>query len=303
MSNAITIFTVCDNHFTVLLAALIKSIEVNHHSDEHVNLYIVGDKLTPANKKNLEKCAESEKFSFFWIEIKDVIKDKSSLPLDGSSFPLIVYIRLFFPLFLPPEIDKVIYLDVDMIVRKDISVLWQTDLGDKIIAGVPDRSEKVSCSWGGIANYAELGIDPDSKYFNSGLLMMSRRKWVASNITEKIIDCIAANKKYANFPDQYGLNVVFANQWMELDRRWNSYSMIETEDPYLIHFIGIKPIFTSYSYVEKYKTEFYRYLEMTPWAGYKPIGNYVRLLKKVQNKVFKKGYRLISSVTRILSSK
>ncbi|MEI6048267.1 MAG: glycosyltransferase family 8 protein [Bacteroidota bacterium] len=298
MSNAITIFTVCDNHFSVLLAALIKSIDVNHHSKEHLNFYIVGDKLTPVNKENLVKCTQSEKISFFWFEINDIIKDKSMLPLDGSSFPLIVYIRLFFPVFIPADVDKVIYLDVDMIVRKDISILWKTDLGDKIIGGVPDRSEIVSCSWGGITNYKELGIDPETKYFNSGLLLISRSKWIEAHITEKIIDCISKNTKHANFPDQYGLNVIFANQWLELDSRWNSYSMLEKEDPFLIHFIGIKPIFTSYHYVAKYKDEFFSYLKLTPWADYKPIGNYVRIFKKIWNKVYKKGYSLIAELKR-----
>jgi len=302
MPNAITIFTVCDNHFAVLLAALIKSIDANHHTGEPVNLYIVGDQLSTANKENLVKCANPAIFSFFWVEILDIMKDKSNLPLDNSSFPLIVYIRLFFPLFLPSEIEKVIYLDVDMIVRKDISLLWNTDLGDKMIAGVPDRSEIVSCSWGGIANYKELGIAPETKYFNSGLLFINCRKWIASNITEKIVTCISRNTKYANFPDQYGLNVIFANQWLELDSRWNSYSMLEKEDPYLIHFIGIKPIFTSYSYVQKYKDEFYFYLRQTPWVNFKPVGNYVRLFKKLQNKIFKKGYRLLMSIKRLSSN-
>ena len=293
----ITIFTVCDNHFSVLLAALIKSIDVNHHSDEHIDFYIVGDKLTEKNKRNLALCADPERISFFWVDMRDIIKDKSSLPLDGSSFPLIVYIRLFFPYFIPADIEKVIYLDVDMIVRKDIADLWKTDLGDKMIGGVPDRSEVVSCSWGGIANYKELGIEPETKYYNSGLLLIDGRKWIEAGITKKIIECISVNTRFANFPDQYGLNVVFANQWLELDPGWNSYSMIEREDPYLIHFIGIKPIFTSYNYIQKYKDEFFGYLKLTPWADFKPIGNHIRLFKKLQNKLFKKAYRIISKLT------
>lgn len=67
MSNTITIFTVCDNHFSVLLAALIKSIDVNHHSGEHIDFYIVGDKLSAKNKENLLKCADLKKVSFFLV--------------------------------------------------------------------------------------------------------------------------------------------------------------------------------------------------------------------------------------------
>ncbi|MBK6964356.1 MAG: glycosyltransferase family 8 protein [Bacteroidales bacterium] len=294
--GVISIFTVTDNHFTVLLAALLKSINMNHQSDEHINFYIVGDNLTPEHKANLEKCTSSGKITIFRIDLKDIIKDKSRLPLDGSSFPLIVYTRLFFPLFLPPGTEKVIYLDVDMIVRKDISLLWNIELGDKIIAGVPDRSGTVSSSWGGIPNYKELGIAQDTKYFNSGLLVINCKKWIEADFTGKNINCISENTKYANFPDQYGLNVVFANQWLELESGWNSYSSVEKKDPHIIHFIGIKPVYTSYNYSQKYKDEFYSYLRLTPWANFKPIGNHVRLLKKIRNRIYKKLYRLLTNI-------
>lgn len=110
-------------------------------------------------------------------------------------------------------------------------------------------------------------------------------------ILQKKLLIVFQKYKYANFPDQYGLNVVFANQWLELDSGWNSYSIVEKDDPNIIHYIGIKPIFTSYNYVRKYKDEFYHYLNLTPWVGFKPIGNHVRLYKKLKNKVFKKVQR------------
>ena len=299
LPNTITIFSVCDNHFSVLLGALIKSVEINHLSEEHINFYIVGDNLSRANKENLVNCATSEKISFFLIDISDVIKDKSKLPIDGSSFPLIVYIRLFFPLFIPADVKKVIYLDADMIVQKDVSVLWKIDLEDKTVAGVPDRSQIVSSPWGGIPNFEELNIDSETKYFNSGLLIINRNKWVETNSTEKIIDCIARNKKFASFPDQYGLNVLFANQWFELDHRWNSYSPVWIEDPFIIHFIGIKPIFTNYKYSQKFKDVFFSYLRLTPWANYKPRRNYVRLIIKLRNRIFKKGYSFIAATKKL----
>jgi len=291
--NTITIVTVCDNHFTVLLAALIKSIEINHHTEEIINFYIVGDKLNTKNKRDLAKCVKPDKFSFFWLEMNEIIQDKRMLPFDNSSFPVNVYIRLFIPLFLPAHIDKVLYLDVDMIVRKDISLLWNTDLGEKIVAGVLDRSQKVSSPWGGIQNYAELGLDPETKYFNSGLLLINRNQWLQFNATEKIISCISHNKKYTSFPDQYGLNAVLANQWLELDSRWNNYSMLEEQDPFIIHFIEAKPIYTSYHYNQQYREEFYNYLKQTPWINYKPQRAYIRLLRKLWNKGTKIAYRFI----------
>ena len=297
IDERITAFTVCDNHFAVLLAALVKSIDINHVTGEVIDFYIVGDKLTSKNKQKIENCVSPEKIRIIWVEMQDIIKDKSKLPLDGSSFPLIVYIRLFFQLFIPQDTKKVIYLDVDMIVRKDISQLWNIDLDGMPLGAVMDKAELVSSPWGGIQNYKEFGINPLAKYFNSGLLVIDYQRWVKEDITRRIIECIDQNRKYAFFPDQYGLNVIFAEQWFELDPAWNSFSPIDRPDPNIIHFIAVKPIFKSYNFVERYKTEFFYYLEQTPWSGYKPRSNYFRLFKKLKNKLNKKYYQLISVVS------
>ena len=48
--DKITIVTVCDNHYLILLAALIKSIEINYKSDEQINLYVIEDHIASHNK-------------------------------------------------------------------------------------------------------------------------------------------------------------------------------------------------------------------------------------------------------------
>jgi len=282
--NRITIVTICDNHYMMMLAALIKSIEINYRSTDKIDLYIVEDNVSERNKKKLIASVNPELVGLYWLKMSEVIPPNLKLPLDYSSFPLNIYARLFIAYFIPSHLEKVLYLDVDMIVLEDISKLWKTDLEDKIIAGVVDRAELVSCSWAGILNYRELGIPADTKYFNSGLLLINTVKWRNSEVTNKIITCVKDNMKFANFPDQYGLNVIFANQWVELDPRWNSQAMLSLENPYLIHFTGRKPIYTSYNYNEHYKNEFYKYLQLTEWKNYTPVGEYRRLLKKIYNK-------------------
>ncbi|WP_069659966.1 glycosyltransferase family 8 protein [Arcticibacter eurypsychrophilus] len=293
-AEKITVVTVCDNHYAVLLAALLKSIEVNYKADSAINLYIVEDGLIKQNKDKIIGSVSKDVFHIYWLKLSEIIPDKSNLPLDASSFPLNVYARLFIPHFISPLLEKVIYLDVDMIMEEDIQELWKIDLQDKVIGGVVDRSGVVSSTWGGISNYKELGLSPDTKYFNSGLLILNPKKWRELNCTERILKCVNENKKYTNFPDQYGLNVVFADQWLQLDSKWNCYAVSKEPNPYLIHFIGIKPIYSSYAYNEDYKNRFYHYLQLTQWNGFKPHNSYKRLLKKLYNKLIKKGYEFFS---------
>jgi lipopolysaccharide biosynthesis glycosyltransferase len=184
--------------------------------------------------------------------------------------------------------DRLIYIDVDTIVQDDISKLWNMPLGDYTIGAVQDYSGTIDCKWAGIPNYKQLGLAGDSKYFNSGVLLMNPKKWRAEKITDKVIEVLVKYKEFVVMPDQYGLNVVFANNWLELDPKWNWFANKEDEKPSLIHFVEIKPIFTSYKFKDSYKQEFYRYLSMTPWKGFKPISENRRLVRKFYNKIKKK---------------
>ncbi|PRY52362.1 lipopolysaccharide biosynthesis glycosyltransferase [Arcticibacter pallidicorallinus] len=288
MNNAINIVTVCDNHYAVMLAALLKSIEVNRVGAEQIFLYIVDDGLKANSKRKISDSVSGNVFKLTWLSLDDVISDKSRLPLDNSTFPLNVYIRLFIPHFVPESLERVLYLDVDMIVETDIAKLWEVDMQGKVIAGVVDRSETVSSKWGGITNYEELGLRPETKYFNSGLLLIDPIKWREEDLTNRILSCVNENSQYAGFPDQYGLNVVLADQWLELDRRWNSYATSDDSDPYVIHFIGVKPIYISYDLNSGFKNRFFHYLSLTPWSGFKPISNNFRLMKKLYNRIVKR---------------
>ncbi len=288
--NRITIISVCDNHYMIMLAALLKSIEKNHHSSEKIDYYIVEDEISSKNKQMLLDSTNKEMINIKWLKMSEITPKEFKLPLDYSSFPLNIYIRLFIPHFIPVQIEKAIYLDVDIIVLEDISKLWETNIGNKVIAGVVDRSGLVSNEWLGIKNYKDLGISPDAKYYNSGLLLIDPQKWRQLNITQKVIKCIHDNITFADFPDQYGLNVVFADQWFELDPRWNSQAMLAIEKPFIIHFTGRKPFYKSYNYNSSYRDHFYEYLKQTKWNNFKPIGEYRRLLKKIYNKFEKRNW-------------
>lgn len=281
----ITIVTVCDNHYLILLAALIKSIELNHKTGEMIDLYVVGDQLSAKNKHKLELSINPEIVVLHWLAMEEVKPSTIKIPTDKGSYPLNIYMRLFIPHFIPKEVDKVLYMDVDMIVEAEISKLWETELGDFPIAAVTDTTIKnIGCNWGGITNYKELGLNPDSKYFNSGLLLINTRIWRKNDLTTKIINCIVENKKYAQYPDQYGCNVVLAEQWLELDARWNFNISVETaQKPYILHFIHRKPIYKSYDNKPEYKDAFDRYVGLTQWKDAKPIGESSRYLKKIKN--------------------
>ncbi|WP_242457687.1 glycosyltransferase family 8 protein [Pedobacter sp. BS3] len=284
MKDQIVIVTVCDDHYVVLLAALIRSIVINHTGNERIILYIVEDGLAPDNKQKIQGLTDPEKTQINWLSMTDALPPGIQLPLDHSSYPLNIYARLFIPYFLPAGLEKALYLDVDMLVLHDVSILWQLDISNFYLAAVPDpRIKTVDNAWGGIKNYRDFGLQPQTPYFNTGLLLINLSKWREDDIANRIIALIQANKASANYPDQYGLNVVLANRWLALDPLWNCFASEDMEDPYIIHFISRKPIYKTYNNNPRYYQLFYSYLEKTPWQNSKPLGEGRRYLKKITN--------------------
>ena len=286
-NGRINIVLASDNHYAILIAALIKSIEVNHKTEEGIDFYIIDDRISTSSKEKIQASVKSKDISIHWLNIDQVIPPDIKFPIDNTAFPLTAYFRVFAPYAIPQHLDRVIYLDVDMVVQEDISTLWHTDIGDHVFAAVQDLQKVVSCSWGGIPNYKELGMDPDTKYFNSGLLLINTKAWREANITNRVFTCLHENLQFINYADQYGLNVALVNQWYELDPRWNWFATFKHESPYIIHYLDIKPIFKSYKSEPAFRTIFFHYLDQTPWKNYKPISGNHRLVRKIYNKARK----------------
>lgn len=281
--DSIYIICVCDDHYAILLAALIKSIELNHKSGETIEFFIVEDGIGKRNKEKIIGSFINDIIVIHWLPMKDCLPAEAKVPIDKSSLPLNIYTRLFIPYFIPAHIKKVIFLDVDMIVLEDISKMWNTDLENNIVGAVQDQFIQIVSKWGGVSNYEELGIDADNKYFNAGLMVIDIEKWKAADITNKVLNCIFDNSNLAQFQDQYGLNAVLAKDWYEFDPLWNRFAYSEDKNPHLIHFTGRKPIYKTYEFSEAYKNLFFKYLDQTQWKNFKQISETKRYFKKASN--------------------
>lgn len=279
-NNTISIVVASDNQYTVLTAALLKSIEVNHKSNEHINFTIIDDGISAANKKKLENSINKNIITLNWIKASKLIPDNIKIPSDQSTLPYTAYLRLFAPYAVESDCQKLIYMDVDMLMYDDVSNLYHIDLENNIIGAVQDYQFVVSSPYA-IKNYKELSMLPDAMYFNSGLLVIDTQKWIEADISKKVIDCMNENLAHVLYADQYGLNVVLHKDWKQIDLLWNCSDYFEIpSNPSLVHFLNIKPIFKSCPSLQRNKDEFYRILSLTEFKDFKPKSDYHRLFKK-----------------------
>ena len=294
LKETIHISVASNNNYVALTAALIKSIICNHLSNELLIFYVINDKISKRNKDKITTLSSGD-VQIKWIDPDKILPEKIDYPLDNSSYPSTAFLRLLAPYIMAQDVEKLIYLDVDMIVLGDVSELWHLDLKGYPIAAVIDLVKIVSCPWGGITNYKQLGIPAETRYFNSGLMVIDVQQWRENQTPKKVFKVMEDNLKFVNYADQYGLNVIFAQNWLEIDPLWNWYAHNYHPNPKIIHFLDIKPIFKSYRYEKEFQKEFFKYLNMTPWIHAPLKSDFVRIFYKAYIKIKKRLMKVVLS--------
>jgi len=187
------------------------------------------------------------------------------------------YLRIFIPEILPEEVEKVIYLDCDMVVRHDIAPLWHSDLGEEVLGAVRNPF---------FVRHQDLEMPAAAGYFNAGVLLMNLKRWREQDGTARLIRFIEAHHDHLWAHDQDALNAVFCGQIRELAPRWNfqtsvlwcepdslslSYPAFRglLADPGIVHYTTpSKPWHFSNSH--PFKGAYYQYLAKTPYSDFQP---------------------------------
>jgi lipopolysaccharide biosynthesis glycosyltransferase len=199
------------------------------------------------------------------------------LPLTpGAHYTIDTYTRIWLAEFFPATVDRVLYLDADIVVVGSIAPLWSTDLAGALMGAVdiPGSDQGVR----------RLGLRAEDGYFNAGVLLIDLARWRATRADQTVIDYIHAYPERLEY-DQDALNACFRSVTKRLDYRWNvirpffreplalplERAEIETirREALIIHFNGgSKP--WSYFCDHPRRGEYEKYLRMTAWRDYVP---------------------------------
>ena len=147
---------------------------------------------------------------FFFVTKKMV----EGLPLI-QHFRLATYFRVLSPMILE-DLDKLLYLDTDMIIDGDIRELWEIDIDNFILAAV--REEAVG------ELEKRLNLPVNYKYFNAGTVLLNLKKIREKKIFEKVLEYLKDNSNEMLYLDQDALNALIYQDWLEIDEKWNYHN-------------------------------------------------------------------------------
>lgn len=234
-----TIVSAADDAYALPLAVTIRSVLEHLAADRTVRLFVLDGGLSSASRRHLLDSWADHRLSVEWISCPpELVPDQqASGHVSATTFARLVMHRL-----LPGDVTRVLYLDADLLVRRDVGLLWDQPMGGHVMlavtdAGAPaidaavalpnfDRCRAWLVTSRPIADYEACGLAPQARYFNAGVMLIDLAQWREQGIGERALAVLREHEPHVLWWDQYALNIVLAGLWGELDGRWNQVAAI-----------------------------------------------------------------------------
>lgn len=261
--NVVPVVLAANEKYVPILYTCCQSI-VEHSTDQHqYELYIFHTDIALDSQKLFKEYLERENVHFTFV---DVGKQVHGYVLQAKQHITTETFYRFLILDILKSYSKVVYLDADLIVCRDIAELYQTKMGDNLIAATLDADFAGQCNMktGDMRDYCRetLKIEDPFTYFQAGVLVFNLEEMRKVTSVKNLLEM--SDTGIYRFSDQDILNIVCKGRVTYLDMAWNlifdcdhfrwhsvikyaPYRFLDAyeqarKDPYIVHFAGfLKP--------------------------------------------------------------
>ncbi len=321
-----------DNNYTPMLATTVYSMLANASDKYFYDVIVLSNGITAENKALINSFLDSQNASVRFLEASSLIGEYS-LTTNNEHIGLETYYRFLIQDALP-DYNKVLYLDSDLIIKEDISRLFETELGDYLLAAVRDIDfiGILNMKKGKRKKYNEeiLKMKNPYDYFQAGVLLLNTEKMRSFHPVNEWLN-LASNDKYI-YNDQDVLNYVCEGRVLYLDNRWNVMNdcadriknvfslapasvydvyLSSRKNPYIIHYAGfekpwntrdcdMRESYWAYARETPLYEDLLSYLYLGKPVARQNISRSRRFIKKVGNRLFPLGTRRRRWIKRIV---
>lgn len=131
----------------------------------------------------------------------------------SDRYPKEMYYRLFAAQYLPQELDRILYLDPDLVVINSLRSLYEIDFGDNLFAAASHIESRTFKNF----NRRRLHLSEQARYINSGVMMMNLSLLRTQQDPQQIYQFIEEHKNTLLLPDQDVVNALYADRTIFLD--------------------------------------------------------------------------------------
>lgn len=257
-----------DENYLNPFYALVSSVFSNNRTNT-IHIHCIATGISSDLQKEISQYVEREKGTIQFYSIEDArLHDLITM----STWTKAVYYRLYFPMLLQQSISRLLYMDTDTIVLKDLKTLYSSSLDGFPVGAVYDNY---------VRTQPLIGIEEENEYFNSGMLLIDLDVWRKEHVSENTIQYLMKFPERIKFVDQCGLNAVLYKRWKKLDRHFNLlYTYIKQdanqeerkrilENTTLLHFTLQRPWYMLCK--NPFRSLYHDYLRKSPLFKGEPI--------------------------------
>ena len=254
-----------DQNFGAFAGITITSL-VHNNIAHDLHIHIIYDQLLDQDMHRLKQAEQLYRnLTLHFYQL--VSTEGMTFVVPDGHITQAMYYRYLFAELLPHSIERIIYLDSDIICQGDILPIWQSDLQGRVLGAVRDWGEEKSCTRIGLTS---------GRYFNSGVLLMDLVKWRESNLTGRLFQWLReVGDTKILWGDQDALNAVIDGEFAELPHEYNRIVINDTvlratDQDLIVHYIDYVKPWHIY-YVDCPEKELYwQYVRKSLWSDLQP---------------------------------
>lgn len=169
----------CDNAYIEQTGISLISVFENNKDEKEIVVYLISKGITKENIEILDSICKSYNRSLIVVKFEDICFDLP--PCSVGRHLETIYAKVFFSRI--EGLDKVLYLDSDVVVVGNLKPLWETDLSEKYMGVVETTYTK---------GKKALGIPRSTPFFNDGVVLVNVDYCRENNLISKVIEQVNA---------------------------------------------------------------------------------------------------------------
>ncbi|MDY2888149.1 MAG: glycosyltransferase family 8 protein [Candidatus Caccosoma sp.] len=178
-----------------------------NNNKEMLDIYILANDISNDDISNIKVNSNVS------LHLIHYVDSKLDLAPTSKRYPSVIYYRLVAANFLPSTVEKILYLDPDLVVLKPLDDLYNLDFDNSLFIGATNVRKFLTKF-----NESKNRAPKNSPYLNTGVLLINIKELRKFDCSQMIYDYINKNKNVLTLPDQDILQGLFGDRIKLVDQ-------------------------------------------------------------------------------------
>lgn len=213
--NEFAVVLASDNRGILPLSVTVFSLLNTAGPETFYKIYVLSDGIDGENRASVERLAAPFDCRLEFIDVSGILEEHD-FP-HTEQWPVPAWGRVFIPELLKEERGNILYLDIDVLVCRDLTELFRTNMDGKAVGVVFENFSRPGSHFN---ERLEMPLTCTG-YFNSGVLLMNVDVFRERNLVRAVLDYAVTHRDRLTCPDQDALNGALCELTVPLHPRWN----------------------------------------------------------------------------------